>query len=191
MFIPEIEGSDHDPGVARSPTIHGSWNHSEFIRGAVPTGDCESFRDSNLQVLVVWVNWIDVRISKRGGTLNPHENWWGVYTFTWLAYIFAWSTILNVDTEIFFFFGYPFSTKWHTWKNNNDRHMRLTVLVLALGHRRVRPWNLWIPGKGIWKEAPKTNFGFIHVDYTRLPAISRTQNFQPLSLRVPLLEHNT
>lgn len=53
MFRPGIEGSDHDPGVALSPTIHAIENHSEFIRGAVPTGDCESFRDTNLQKMVL------------------------------------------------------------------------------------------------------------------------------------------
>ena len=49
----EIEGSDHDPGVAQSLTIHGNGNHSEFVREAVPTGDFESFRVSNSQGMVL------------------------------------------------------------------------------------------------------------------------------------------
>ena len=53
MFRPGIEGSDHDPGVARSPTILAIENHSEFVREAVPMGgDFESFSESNLQGMV-------------------------------------------------------------------------------------------------------------------------------------------
>lgn len=39
MFKPGIESSDHDPGLARSPTIHAIEIHSEFFREAVPMGD--------------------------------------------------------------------------------------------------------------------------------------------------------
>lgn len=56
MFIPGFEGSDHDPGVAQSPTIHGNGNYSKFVREAVSMGDFESFSDSNFQKVVLWFN---------------------------------------------------------------------------------------------------------------------------------------